>query len=132
MPAMDEHEPARNWLRGRYEDPFELVGIAWPTLYAFVRLVTSWRIMGEEAVGLAAAWTAATTFRDQDNTRLIEAGPVHASIAGELIATPGLGSDDVPDVQLAALAIEHGLTLCTRDHGFARFARLAWTDPLLG
>ncbi|MEX0659093.1 MAG: hypothetical protein WD080_08165 [Egibacteraceae bacterium] len=48
----------------------------------------------------------------------------------ELVATPGLTSNDVPDVQLAALAIEHGLTLCTHDHGFARFARLSWTDPL--
>ncbi len=46
------------------------------------------------------------------------------------MATPGLSSNDVPDVQLAALAVEHGLTLCSHDRGFARFERLAWLDPL--
>jgi hypothetical protein len=34
------------------------------------------------------------------------------------------------DAHLAALAIEHGLTLCTSDGDFSRFAGLAWTDPL--
>lgn len=130
MPAMEEHGTARTWLRARYEDASELVGVSWPTLYAFVRLVSSRRIMGDDASRLDEAWTAAMAFVEQDNARLIEAGPVHAAIAAKLVATPGLTSNDVPDVQLAALAIEHGLTLCTHDHGFARFGRLAWTDPL--
>jgi toxin-antitoxin system PIN domain toxin len=130
MPAMDEHEVARSWLAGRYEDPSELVGLCWPTLYAFVRLISSRRIMGAEASSLAAAWTVAMAFLEQENARLIQPGPVHPSIAAGLIATPGLISNDVPDVQLAALAIEHGLTLCSRDHGFARFTRLAWIDPI--
>lgn len=130
MPAMDEHDAARTWLRGRYEDSAELVGLCWPTLYAFVRLTSSRAIMGEDASALDDAWRAAMAFLEQDNARLIEAGPVHASIAARLIATPGLASNDVPDVQLAALAIEHGLTLCTHDYAFARFGRLSWTDPL--
>jgi predicted nucleic acid-binding protein len=36
----------------------------------------------------------------------------------------------VPDAHLAALAIEHGLTLCSTDGDFARFPDLAWLDPL--
>ena len=130
MPAMVEHEAARTWLRARYEDPSELVGVCWPTLYAFIRLTSSRRVMGDDASPLEDAWSAAQAFVEQDNARLIEAGDVHASIAATLIATPGLTSDDVPDVQLAALAIEHGLTLCTHDRGFARFDRLNWTDPI--
>ena len=130
MPAMQEHTAARTWLQGRYEDPGELVGLCWPTLYAFVRLVSSRRVMGADAAPLGSAWTAATAFVEQDNVRLVEAGPVQAHIAAQLLASPGLTSDDVPDVQLAALAIEHGLTLCSHDHGFARFPRLAWVDPL--
>jgi predicted nucleic acid-binding protein len=47
-----------------------------------------------------------------------------------LIATPGLSCNDVPDVYLAALAIERGLTLATHDHGFGRFTNLRWVDPL--
>jgi predicted nucleic acid-binding protein len=36
----------------------------------------------------------------------------------------------VPDAHLAALAIEHGLTLCSTDGDFARFPGLNWLNPL--
>lgn len=36
----------------------------------------------------------------------------------------------VPDAQLAALAIEHGLVVHTADSDFARFPGLRWTNPL--
>ncbi len=44
--------------------------------------------------------------------------------------TPGLGSADVMDMYLAALAIEHGLVLASHDNGFRRFERLEWIDPV--
>jgi len=31
---------------------------------------------------------------------------------------------------LAALAIEHGVTLCSVDEDFARFPDLRWSNPL--
>jgi len=34
------------------------------------------------------------------------------------------------DAQLAALAVEHGLTLCSADTDFARFTDLRWANPL--
>lgn len=130
MEGMDEPERARAWLEDRYRDPGEVVGLCWAGLYSFVRLVTSRRVMGASATGLAAAWRVANAFTVQENSRLIEAGPGHGRIAGELIGAPGLTSNDVPDVHLAALAIEHGLTLCSHDRGFARFERLKLVDPL--
>jgi len=36
----------------------------------------------------------------------------------------------VPDVDLAALAYEHGLTVYSADHDFARFSEIRWVDPL--
>lgn len=36
----------------------------------------------------------------------------------------------VPDAHLAAVAIEHGAAVATRDRGFARFRGLRWLDPL--
>jgi len=36
----------------------------------------------------------------------------------------------VPDAHLAALAIEHGLILCSADADFARFPGLRWENPL--
>jgi len=34
------------------------------------------------------------------------------------------------DAALAAIAVEHGATLCTTDRGFARFPGLVWTNPI--
>ncbi len=39
--------------------------------------------------------------------------------------------DLIQDMHLAALAIEHGLTLASADGDFARFPRLKWMNPLL-
>jgi hypothetical protein len=36
----------------------------------------------------------------------------------------------VHDAHLAALAIEHGLMLCSADGDFARFSGLRWQNPL--
>jgi hypothetical protein len=36
----------------------------------------------------------------------------------------------VMDAALAALAIEHGATLCTTDRDFSRFPGLRWQNPL--
>lgn len=106
------------------------MGLCWPTLYAFARLLSNRRLAGNEALAVDAAWAAADAFRLQPAARMITGGENHAFIATELMSTPGLGSQDVPDVQLAALAIEYGLILCSHDRGFARFAGLRFMDPL--
>ena len=129
-PSADEHEVARSWLESRLADADEGVVLCWPVLYAFLRLTTSARVLGEHALRVRAAWESVAAFLGQPNARVIGAGPLHESIAGELAKTPGLRSDDVPDLELAALAIEHGLVLATHDSGFRRFAALRTIDPL--
>lgn len=39
-------------------------------------------------------------------------------------------ADVVNDAHLAALAIEHGLTVCSTDRDFSRFAGVRWENPL--
>ncbi len=36
----------------------------------------------------------------------------------------------IPDAQLAALAIEHGLTIYSADTDFARFREVEWVNPI--
>jgi predicted nucleic acid-binding protein len=36
----------------------------------------------------------------------------------------------IPDAHLAALAIQHGLTVCSADTDFARFSEIRWLNPL--
>jgi predicted nucleic acid-binding protein len=62
--------------------------------------------------------------------RLASAGAGHLAIAADLAQTPGLRSDDVPDIELAAIAVEHGLVLASHDRGFRRFPGVRVTDPL--
>ena len=75
-------------------------------------------------------WATAAAFLEHPTVRLVAPGAGHAAIAAELASTPGLRSEDVPDVELAALAIEHGLVLASHDHGFRRFSGLRVIDPL--
>lgn len=125
-----EHERARAWLTARLDDEDGDVVLCWPVVYAFVRLATSPRIFGEHALPVATAWSTAEALLDQPAIRVVVAGEGHAAIAAELAVTPGLRSEDVPDIELAALAIEHGLVLASHDSGFRRFEGLRFVDPL--
>ena len=127
---MPEHEPARGWLEGRLDDADGAVALAWPSVYGFVRLITSRRIFGSDALPVAGSWQVASGYLAQPGIRVVVAGNRHLAIASELAATPGLRSEDVPDVELASLAIEHGLVLATHDHGFGRFRGLRFFDPI--
>jgi uncharacterized protein len=126
-----EHQRARTWLTARLDDADLGIVLCWPVLYAFLRLSTSARVFGPHALSIGTAWATAAAHIEQPNARLVAAGPLHLRIAGDLAATPGLRSDDVPDIELAALAMEHGLALATHDSGFRRFAGLRTVDPLV-
>jgi predicted nucleic acid-binding protein len=54
----------------------------------------------------------------------------HAVLLRELLAPLGTGGNLTSDAHLAALAIEHGATLCSCDVDFSRFPGLRWVDPL--
>ena len=54
----------------------------------------------------------------------------HPDVLGALLVQPGIYGDLVSDAHLAALAIEHGLTLCSTDNDFSRFRELKWLNPL--
>jgi len=51
----------------------------------------------------------------------------HPRRARRLLPAPG---NLVSDAHLAALAIEHGLTVCSADTDFARFREIQWVNPL--
>jgi uncharacterized protein len=125
-----EHDRARGWLEERLAEGEGTVALCWPVVYAFFRLITSARVFGRYAVTVREGWALAAAYLQQPAIRLVVPGAGHAGIAQELAATPGLRSDEVPDVAIAALAIEHGLVLASHDHGFRRFSRLRVFDPL--
>jgi uncharacterized protein len=125
-----EHARAREWLEERLAEGEGTVALCWPVVHAFLRLITSPRVFGQHAVTPARAWAVAAAYLAQPAVRVVVPGTGHAAITAELTETPALRSDDVPDIEIAALAIEHGLVLASHDRGFRRFARLRTIDPL--
>jgi len=58
---------------------------------------------------------------DHPRVWIPEATDEHAAVLGLLLEANVTGNL-IPDAHLAALAIEHGLTVCSADADFARFA----------
>jgi uncharacterized protein len=126
-PRSPHNKVTRAWLEGVLRRPAK-VGLPWPTLLGFMRLMGNRhavrrpiplhrsRARVESLLALPQTWIPLPTDRHQE---------ILASLLeGE--SKP----DVVNDAHLAALAIEHGLTLCSADRDFARFQDLRWENPL--
>jgi len=123
-----QHEAALEWL-DRQLNEVSTVGLPWAALLAFVRLVSNPRIF-RNPVSLPAAWQQVATWLSAPSVWIPAPTTQHATILGALLSAEGLKANDVPDVHLAALAIEHNLLLCSGDGGYDRFADLRWLNPL--
>lgn len=58
-------------------------------------------------------------------------GERHWEILRGLLREGQIAGPLVMDVVIAAIALEHGATLCTTDGDFSRFSGLKWTNPLV-
>ncbi len=127
--SFPQHKPARAWLQKALSSPAP-VAFPWATLLAFTRIGTNPRAFPEpltlaEATSVVSAWMA------QPTVVIVQPTERHWEILRGLLALTQARGAEVSDAHLAALAIEHGATLCTTDRGFARFPELKWMDPLV-
>jgi hypothetical protein len=126
--SFPQHEGARQWLDGQLNGAAP-VGLPWASLLAFLRLVTNPRVF-ERTEPIADAWRQLLAWLDCQTVWIPHPTDRHAALLGELLASPSVHANLVPDAHLAALAMEHGLMLCSADSDFARFPALRWTNPL--
>jgi uncharacterized protein len=122
-----QHERARVWLEERLNGSLP-VGLPWATLVAFLRLVTNPRVF-ERPEPMARAWDQVSSWLDSAVAWIPQPTAKHREVLGGLLRG-GAQANLVPDAHLAALAIEHGLVLCSSDSDFARFPNLRWDNPL--
>ncbi|MGE3277337.1 MAG: TA system VapC family ribonuclease toxin [Vicinamibacterales bacterium] len=127
--AAPEHEPAREWLDAQLNGTVPL-GLPWPSLLAFVRLATNPLVMRMPA-SPAEAWRQVEDWFRCEPAWTPLPGEAHRRIVGAFLSAPWMTSRLVPDAHLAALAMEHGLTLHSCDADFARFPGLKWVNPLV-
>lgn len=121
------HERARTWLAERLNGPTR-VGMPWPSLVAFVRISTHPRAY-EQPLSAEQAWEQVEDWLGAPPCWIPQPTPSHAEVLGGLIRRYDLRGHILSDAHLAALAIEHGLTMCSADTDFARFSELRWVDP---
>lgn len=128
MDTLPQHAAAREWLDGRLNDHPQ-VGLPWSSLLGYLRIVTNSRVF-ERPDSVRAAWTQAEGWLSCPNVWIPQPTDAHADIFGRLLAHVAGGANLIPDAHLAALAIEHGLAVCSTDGDFARFPELKWVNPL--
>ncbi len=124
----DKQAAAREWLDAKLNGPGR-VGLPWPSLLAFVRLVTNPRVF-RRPLPMSKAWKQVEAWLGCDPVWIPSPTERHREVLAPLLGQSGLRSNLVPDAHLAALAIEHGLRLCSTDGDFARFPGLLWENPL--
>ena len=123
-----QHRQCRAWLDEQLNGI--RVGMPWETALGFLRVATSPRAF-PRPLSMQAAWQSVGDWLACDNVWIPQPTERHAGVLGQLLTQPGVHGNLVPDAHLAALAIEHGLTLCSTDGDFARFRDLKWLNPLM-
>lgn len=123
-----QHQNARSWLE-RAISGYERIGLAWTVILGFLRITTNGRIMprpltAEQAVKIVDGWIT------HPNISIVSPGERHWEVLKRLTEHSGLAGNLTSDAHLAAMAIEHGATLCSADRDFGRFDSLKWINPL--
>lgn len=129
MTAARDHERARDWLQ-RALSGTARVGLPWASITGFVRVSgqpRAWErpLPVDDALGIVRSWLT------RPCAWIPEPGPRHLDLLALLLGTqPSVRL--VTDAHLAAIAIEHGLELTSRERDFARWSDLGLrsSDPL--
>jgi uncharacterized protein len=126
--ATSQHEAARAWLETTLTSPSPF-RFSWIVLVAFLRLSTDIRAFKdpftpEESSRIVDGWLV------RPNVAVLEPTERHWPILRHLLRDGQARAALVTDAHIAALAIEHGATLCTTDRDFSRFPGLKWTNPI--
>ncbi len=123
------HARAHGWVEEQLNGP-RRVAIPWPSALAFLRLTTNPRVT-ERPLTPSQAWSLVESWFSSPVVWAPGATKNHGEVLGRLVTELQLAANLIPDAHLAALAMEHGLEVCSADGDFARFPGLRWRNPLL-
>lgn len=129
--AVDEDAPQHARAKAFLEEHLNgdrRIGLPWQSLTDFLRITTHPRVMsaplsGSDAAGFVTDWLNAPAAWLPETTS--KTWPI---LLG-LINTHGVTGNLVPDAQLAALAIQHGVPVASADSDFALFPEVVWLNP---
>lgn len=119
---------AKDWLEDVLSRP-EPVRLAWVVVIAFLRITTHSKIM-PSPFSIREARDVVDQWFGLPQVGILQPGSRHWPILRELLPAAQVKGPLVTDAYLAALAIEHGATLCSTDRDFSRFEGLRWRNPM--
>ncbi len=127
-PQAPEHGACRRWVEKAFSGSAP-VFLTWITILAFLRISTSPRVFDKplsmaEAKEIVSRWIAAPA------VSILEPSDRYWKIFSDLLLNAQVSGSLVTDAALAALAIEHGTSICTTDRDFTRFPRLKLLNPV--
>ncbi|MGH8877383.1 MAG: type II toxin-antitoxin system VapC family toxin [Stackebrandtia sp.] len=124
----EHHKPALTWLESAFNGSTR-VGLPWQSTMAFIRIATHPRIF-PKPLKIKTAWSSVQHWLDADNAWVPTPTARHGDLVRKLLIDGNITGNLVPDADLAALAIEHGVPVCSFDSDFARFPEAGWINPL--
>lgn len=129
MTSAPGHEEARSWLQQRLAGTAR-VGLPWASISGFIRVVGQPRAW-ERPMPVVGAVSVVRSWLSRPSAWIPEPGSRHLDLVDALLQSQA-SVRLVTDAHLAAIAIEHGLELCSRDRDFARWSDLGLRsrDPL--
>lgn len=128
-PKAEQHDKSRAWLEAVLSGP-DLIRFSWLTLWAFIRIATNPRVF-DRPLSVSEAEEAISSWLAQPAAGILEPGERHWNILCALMRDGQTVGPLVMDAVLAAIALEHGATICTTDRDFSRFSGLKWKNPLV-
>jgi len=128
--ASDDHEACSNWLESvlNGDDP---VCFSWHTILGLMHILTTVRMVKN-------AFTAKEAMQIGDDlmatpvSRILLPGDQHFNIFRQLVNETGISGARLSDAHIAALAIEHGATVVSKDRDFRAFDGVKLINPLGG
>lgn len=121
--AINDASPLRpqasRWLEGAFNSDAG-VGFAWLALIGFVRLTTQRAVLPTpltvvQALGLMDDWLT------HPRAKILSPTARHADLLAKFLLVAGSAGNLTNDAHLAALAVEHDVTLGTFDRDFKKF-----------
>ena len=122
------HEAARVWLETTMSERKE-VRLAWVAIAAFIRIITNSHLY-KEIYSLEEACDRIDDLLSMSNVAILQPTERHWTILKRLLIGDQATQNLVTDAHLAALAIEHGASICTNDKDFTRFTGLKVINPI--
>lgn len=123
VPTFAEHKDAKKWLETALSEKREIIGLAWQSVTAFLRIGTNPRIF-QKPFSIDEAEKRLNQLFAHPLVQTVAPTEKHWRVFSEILREEQIAADLVMDAHLAALAIEHRATIATTDRDFLRFSKI--------